>query len=722
MRDDDVRALLQAEAESAPRPAGLRSRTVRQARLRRAAILATSIATVVAVAVSGVLVARAFNDERQQISPALEIPDGLIAFTTQGPDDMTPWIAVAPAGGGEVIRLHEGSAPSWSPDGARLAFACATGICTMNADGSEVQQITTPPKGAFDETPDWGPDDQILFTRTYLDQPGRSRDIFVTPFPGKTEKRIGHAEPDDSAATWSPDGTRIAFIRGVGEGLEAPTGGFQLFVANADGGEIQQLTTDGAARPDWAPDGTTILYDEASALWTIPVEGGEPTKLMPATTGRGLDLGAFAGWAPEGNKITYTCDDPMDDHDICTMNLDGTGKEVVIDTPDNESDPAWQPRVEPDCGQIDVGSDDYGLELTRTEATAGTTIGVAGTTLRGEDGRWAPAGRIEMWWNTEVPDGQPIDEGPVVELLEVTEMEACTWESRFEVPDVPPGDYEITTFAFDDNGYGVFGTDEFRVEGGNSEEETNYAWPDAFVPSTTSQGDMDVMTAVFMDRTVARLAYPAELGLAQMGVQTTISYSFDEDREEAGAPFDVVAVHGEIPVDLLGEELERFEASQTDQATLHEVTGKGSLRGLRGDPPYALLFSRSEWNFIATLPSREDAPTVAENLNLSVTQEGWPSVFVTGPLQLSHGFGEARGPHLEFNDEDPRWDFHTRDTYVVMGVVSGCGPAEDGVSGSGGNAYAAKCLAFGGGEVGIFVSMYGPEQFVRDLYEGLRLK
>jgi hypothetical protein len=125
---------------------------------------------------------------------------------------------------------------------------------------------------------------------------------------------------------------------------------------------------------------------------------------------------------------------------------------------------------------------------------------------------------------------------------------------------------------------------------------------------------------------------------------------------------------------------------------------------------------------VATLPGREEAETVADHLHPSVTDEGWPSLLTTGPLELSEGFGEARGPHLEFNDEDPRFDVHTDDTYVLMGVVDGCGGAEEGVSGSGPDRYAAKCLAFEGGYLGIFVSIYGPEQFVRDLYDGLRLE
>ena len=60
----------------------------------------------------------------------------------------------------------------------------------------------------------------------------------------------------DSAPVYSPDGTRIAFVRA---GEDGPG---QLHVMAADGGDARRLTDQplGVSSPAWSPDGTTIAY------------------------------------------------------------------------------------------------------------------------------------------------------------------------------------------------------------------------------------------------------------------------------------------------------------------------------------------------------------------------------------------------------------------------------------------------------------------------------
>jgi hypothetical protein len=106
----------------------------------------------------------------------------------------------------------------------------------------------------------------------------------------------------------------------------------------------------------------------------------------------------------------------------------------------------------PRCGVTSVTGDTYGIHLSSTSGEVGGTIAVYGTTLRGEDGRFAPSQRLEVWWNAQWPNGQatpePFRAGPVVLLAVVNDMDHCRFRTAFDVPNVPPGVYEVRAFVF----------------------------------------------------------------------------------------------------------------------------------------------------------------------------------------------------------------------------------------------------------------------------------
>ena len=138
------------------------------------------------------------------------------------------------ATGGADLRLitdQQGSAPDWSPDGARLAFSCtqmaASGICAVNVDGSGLRYLTD------------GTD-------------------------------------NDGDPSWSPDGGRILFSRDPDEG-----GG--IWVMNADGSQETQVIQGNASSPDWSPDGTAmvvaLLNGTRYDLFHVTLSSGIATNL-----------------------------------------------------------------------------------------------------------------------------------------------------------------------------------------------------------------------------------------------------------------------------------------------------------------------------------------------------------------------------------------------------------------------------------------------------------
>jgi dipeptidyl aminopeptidase/acylaminoacyl peptidase len=73
---------------------------------------------------------------------------------------------------------------------------------------------------------------------------------------------------NDRAPVWSPDGTRIAFVRGSSEA-------YGIYVMNADGSGQTQLSTDPTTNdsgPAWSPDGKRLVFARRArgTLWSGP--------------------------------------------------------------------------------------------------------------------------------------------------------------------------------------------------------------------------------------------------------------------------------------------------------------------------------------------------------------------------------------------------------------------------------------------------------------------
>ncbi len=124
----------------------------------------------------------------------------------------------------------------------------------------------------------------------------------------------------------------------------------------------------------------------------------------------------------------------------------------------------------PECGSISVGSRVYGSHLSAASGQPGDMVQVYGTTLRGEDGKFSPSKRLEVWWNTGIPDirgadPRPINpDSPILLLTTKHDMDGCRFRTRFEVPNVPRGGYRIRTIIYWFGGYGWFGYDHFTVQ------------------------------------------------------------------------------------------------------------------------------------------------------------------------------------------------------------------------------------------------------------------
>lgn len=84
--------------------------------------------------------------------------------------------------------------------------------------------------------------------------------------------------------TWSPDGSRIAFVRTATADAadDQWTATRTLWIENADGSGAAELKAagTGVASPVWSRDGKHLLYLRGSAVWSLDIASGKATQVL----------------------------------------------------------------------------------------------------------------------------------------------------------------------------------------------------------------------------------------------------------------------------------------------------------------------------------------------------------------------------------------------------------------------------------------------------------
>ncbi len=271
---------------------------------------------------------------------------GTIAYPVFNGADYDIYLGQVDSSETKFFRAHA-SQPAFSSDGSRIAFhswdSGARGLITMDMSGANATIV-----GGFaeDQLPTWNADgSEIIFLsrrsgdrKSLLMKVGSSIERSDGLVMGEGEyptvgangqlvlkgwgntafglrlatanlkeiKTVTNVE-QDTAPTLSPDGQKIAF-------MSRREDNWDIYVINADGSNLQRLTSDPAqdGLPAWSPDGNALAFvsDQGGiwAIWVMTPSGKGQSQLFTMEGSPdgfvGSDTYASRGWAEE--RISWT--------------------------------------------------------------------------------------------------------------------------------------------------------------------------------------------------------------------------------------------------------------------------------------------------------------------------------------------------------------------------------------------------------------------------------
>lgn len=233
----------------------------------------------------------------------------------------------------------------------------------------------------------------ILFSYSTLSRFGVESHVVSTCPDGSNRRRLTSEPTGNYFPEWSPDGTQIAF-------LSARTGTRELYVMNADGGNVRQITF-GFDLSDliWLPDGHRVAVlsdaDPQRRTWlAADVVTGDVLPLTYWSYDPSFRPGAYSH---DGTRLAYVqwADGPERTSQIRIRDIDGSNDYPLTDDTAMNRSPIWSQDDSRIAFLSDQGAQD-GQAAIYTVNVDGTDLQLiaASTDSMWTDFAWSPDGAL----------------------------------------------------------------------------------------------------------------------------------------------------------------------------------------------------------------------------------------------------------------------------------------------------------------------------------------
>jgi uncharacterized repeat protein (TIGR01451 family) len=253
-------------------------------------------------------------------------------------------------------------------------------VFAIDADGTNLVNVSNQPNGDLDPT--WSPDGtRLAWVHFY----GGKGDILVASADGSNQTNVSSSSKEDRAPAWSPDGSKIAFA-------SYRDNRWEIYTVSPDGSGLTRITYNSCQSHDpvWSPDSTKIAYvcglDENEEVYIANPDGSNPVRLTKNDVpDEALD------WSPDSTRIAYVRYDgrAKKDSEIWIANVNTVSNSKLLSTGYADYSPAWSP----DGTKIAFSTFlDGSYEIVVVNADGSNLVNLTRTAKADYVPRWSPDG------------------------------------------------------------------------------------------------------------------------------------------------------------------------------------------------------------------------------------------------------------------------------------------------------------------------------------------